>query len=60
MVRFGEKSANLWNIVATLAGQEQFCFFLLLFNSGYLVFSYRGDDRGLISRDNWGLSIYVN
>ena len=45
------------NCVATMAGQEQFYFFLLLLNNGYRVFSYHGDVKEPISRDSWGLSV---
>ena len=54
-----KKGANKLNCVATMAVQEQFYFFLLLFNNGYRVFSYHGDVKGPISRDIWGLSVYA-
>ena len=54
----GKKGANMLNCVATLAGREQFYFFLLLLNNGYRVFSYHGDVKGPISRDSWGLSVH--
>ena len=57
--KVGKKRANMLNCVATMAGQEQFYFFLLLLNNGYRVFSYHGDDKGPISRDSWGLSVYI-
>ena len=47
------------NCLATLVGQEQFYFFLLLLNNGYRVFSYHGNVKGPISRDSWGLSVYL-
>ena len=49
------------NHVATLVGQdrqEQFYFFLLLPNNGYHIFRYRGNVKGPISRDSWGLSVF--
>lgn len=55
-----KKVDNMLNCVATLAGQEQFYFFLLLFNNGYRVLSYHGDVKGPISRDSWGLSVLQN
>lgn len=45
------------NCVATLAGHEQFFFFLCILNNGYRVFSYHGDVKGPISCDSWGLSV---
>ena len=54
-----KKGVNMLNCVATLAGQEQLNFFLLLLNNGYRVFSYHGDVKGPISRDSWGLSVHT-
>ena len=53
----GKKGANMLNCVATLVGQEQFYFFLLLLNNGYRVFSYHGNVKGPISCDSWELSV---
>ena len=51
----GKQGANVLNHVAILAGQDQFYFFPLLLDNGYYVFSYRGDTKGPISRNSWGV-----
>ena len=49
----GKQGANLLNHVATLVGQDEFCFFLLLLNKGYTVLRYCGDVKGPISCNSW-------
>ena len=52
-----KQGANLLNHVATLVGQDQFCFFPLLLNNGYCVLRYCGDVKGPIFHNSWTLSV---
>ena len=50
----GKQGGNLLNHVASLLGQNEFCFFPLLLNNGYCVLKYCGNVKGPISCNSWG------
>ena len=50
----GKQGANLLNHVASLLGQDEFCFFPLLPNNGYCILRYCGDVKEPISSNSWG------